>query len=454
MINIDNIKNTNWNNKNISIIGYGKSGIAAAKLCKTLNCNLFISDCSNKDITDLEVDYEVGGHSNKLFGSDLIITSPGVPSKDGIISECIEKEIPFVSEVEFASWFTSSPIIAITGSNGKTTTTSLLSQILLNANLDVLTGGNIGTPFSENVIIENSSKLSNCIHVLEVSSFQMEYVYNFSPTISCLLNISEDHMDRYDDMDEYLNAKLNIAKNLVEPAWLVYNADDSVLSTSLKNRHRTKLFSLSSNMQAYYQINNQKIYDNNNNMLIALDDIKLNGNHNLQNILAAATISNLLGVSDKIISQSVSNFHPLNHRIELVRDYNGIQFINDSKATNVDSVKVAIESFFNINLILGGQLKGNLDFTQLIPSMENRVNAIVCYGESGEYIYKQLKPYGFDIIVIEQFQAAIHSSIPSLNSKGCVLLSPGCASFDQFDSYKERGDEFKRIINEYNFETN
>ena len=283
----------------------------------------------------------------------------------------------------------------------------------------------------------------------------MEYVYNFSPNISCLLNISEDHMDRYNDLDEYLNAKLNIAKNLVAPAWLVYNADDSVLSTSLKNRHRTKLFSLSSNMQACYQVNNQYIYNNySNENLIPLDNIKLNGMHNLQNVLAAATISNLLDISDQIISQTISDFYPLPHRIEQVRVFNQLKFINDSKATNIDSVKVAIESFTNITLILGGQLKGELDFRQLVPLMEKRVKTIICYGDSAEYIYKQLNMYEFDLKLFKEFEVAVYNSIPNSNAKRCVLLSPGCASFDQFTNYEERGDTFNKIINEYNFETN
>ena len=447
MIDFKKINKVKWNNTKIAILGAGKSGYSASKLALSLGAKVLISDnkCTNL-IKTKNLEIENGGHTKKILDSDLIIKSPGIPDKIQIINESKKLNIPLVSEIEFSSWFTNSPILAITGSNGKTTTTSLLHQIVKSAGYNAMIGGNIGVPFAKNVLNEKQFKLQNVVHVLELSSFQLENIKLFKPLISMILNISPDHMDRYESQKDYLKAKLNIAKNLVPPAWLVFNADDSVLKTSLRDRHRTQFFSLSSNQQVKYQVENNKVFFNKNNkktILFRLDELSLMGNHNLENIIAAATAANLFGIKNDIIKNKIIDFQQLEHRMEIVKSPFPLEFINDSKATNIASTIAAIKSFKNITLILGGQDKGNTDFAEISKFLKNRVNQIISYGKSGQKICKQLEEF-VPITFIRDFSDAINKSIEISKQHSTILLSPGCSSFDQFSSYEKRGDCFKK----------
>ena len=452
MINIQKIHNNNWGSTRISIIGAGKSGIAAAQLGKHLGSEIFISD--NNDSPDIQKNVEsfsneTGGHSNKVLEAHLIVISPGVPDSIPIIQECREQNIPTVSEIEFASWFTTSPILALTGSNGKTTTVHLLHEMCVSDGRTSLLGGNVGIPFSENVLWELTSNINSPVHVLELSSFQLEHVQLFSPTVCGILNISPDHLDRYENFDVYVNKKLKLAEQTQHSGCVVYNADDPILAQSLADIPHSVQFSLNQNPDCHFKLNASKVYtgeDKNPNILFELKDTKLKGLHNLQNILAAATMAHTFDLSSSTIQDTIINFTPIHHRLEWIGNINNVDYFNDSKATNIAAARAAIESFDdNLILILGGQDKGSTDFLQLSPVMKNRVKTIVAYGEAGIKIKNQLETE-FKMNYHEKFDKAVLQAHEQSEPGDTILLSPACASFDQFSNYEERGDEFNLIF--------
>ncbi len=452
MIDFQNIQNNNWGSTRISIIGAGKSGIAAAKLGMHMGSEIFISD--NNDSSNIQKNVEnfnneTGGHSEKVLDAHLIVISPGVPDRIPIIQECQSQGIPIISEIEFASWFTSSPILALTGSNGKTTTIHLLHEMCVSDGNTSLMGGNVGIPFSENVLWELTSNINSPVHVLELSSFQLEHVQLFSPTVSGILNISPDHMDRYENFETYASKKLRLAEQTSKSGWVVYNADDSILSQSLADFSRSVQFSIAENPDCYFKLNASKVYTgeiDNPNILFQLEDTKLKGMHNLQNILAAATMAHSFDISRSAIQDTIMNFSPIHHRLEWIGNINNVDYFNDSKATNIAAARAAIESFDdNLILILGGQDKGSTDFLQLSPVMKNRVKSIVTYGEAGSEIKNQLEAE-FQMNYHEKFDDAVLQAYEQSEPGDIILLSPACASFDQFSNYEERGDEFNLIF--------
>ena len=452
MIDIQNIQNNNWEGTRISIIGAGKSGIAAAKLGKHLGSEIFISD--NNDSPGIQKNVEnfsneTGVHSEKVLDAHLIVISPGVPESIPIIQECCEQNIPIVSEIEFASWFTTSPLLALTGSNGKTTTVHLLHEMCVSDGQTSLLGGNVGIPFSENVLWELTSNINSPVHVLELSSFQLEHVQLFSPNVSGILNISPDHMERYANIDEYVSKKIKLAEQTQKSGWVVYNADDPILAQSLKNIPRSVLFSLTQNPECHFKLNASKVYTGETespNILFELEDTKLKGLHNLQNILAAATMAHSFDISRSAIQDTIMNFTPIHHRLEWIGNINNVDYFNDSKATNIAATRAAIESFDdNLILILGGQDKGSTDFLQLSPVMKNRVKLIIAYGEAGSKIKNQLETE-FQMNYLEKFNDAVMQAYEQSEPGDTILLSPACTSFDQFLNYEERGDEFNLII--------
>jgi UDP-N-acetylmuramoylalanine--D-glutamate ligase len=312
-------------------------------------------------------------------------------------------------------------------------------------------GGNIGIPFSQNVRAERELDQTNIVHILELSSFQLEHIELFSPHISCILNISPDHMNRYDSMNDYLDAKLNIAKNLVTPAWLVYNAADPALETSLRNRHRTQLFSRLTNQQVNYHVNGEKVYCGSiedPNILFYMNETDLKGHHNIENIIAAATMANLFGIDDSHIGDVIKKFNALEHRMEPIESPLPLNFINDSKATNIASTMAAINSFENITLILGGKDKGETDFSELLESMKNRVKYIICYGDAGKSINSHISSH-HDSHVIYNFTDAIMKAVEVSDDGATILLSPACASFDQFSNFEMRGNRFKELVENF-----
>ena len=457
-MNISEEKYINIKGKNIVIIGLGQSGSAAGKLASYLGANVLISESnSNSNIISLSkkieaygINTELGGHSEKIFNADLWIISPGIPQEASIIKEASKKNIEIVSEIEFASWFTSSQIIAITGSNGKTTTVNLLFEMCNTNELSPVLGGNIGIAFSGLVLNDLQNKISKRVYILEISSFQMDRIKHFKPSISIFLNISEDHLDRYANMDDYINAKLNMMQNQDQNDHIIFNLDDQILNNKFLNTLPEKYgFSIYKNDKTLLSLSSDstKIYDDAFNKLIDLKNIALPGKHNLSNILAAATAAKILGVPNSKISQTIFSFKGVAHRIEKVIKINGVTYYNDSKATNVEAVKVALDSFENtIHLILGGKDKGG-EFSILIPLIKDKVKEIIAYGDAANLIKTALGDAA-KLKIVFSLKDAVKSCHNHAQPGDIVLLSPGCASFDQFKNFEERGEFFKTIVNE------
>jgi len=457
---IDRISNSNtdWRNIKISILGAGKSGIAAAKLATYMGAKVFISEKNNslKTLSNIDnINFESGGHSDSILDADFVIKSPGVPNNIPIIKTINQTQIPIYSEIEFASWFTSYPILALTGSNGKSTTINLLHEMCLNDGKTSLLGGNIGIPFSENVLWELKTKTNNIVHVLELSSFQLEHINKIKVHVGCILNISSDHLDRYIDLKDYANQKMKLASHIYDNGKIIFNNDDPILLDSLKNIPYSTPFSIKNNEKCYYKLNSSKVYSgdaSNPNILFKLNETKLKGIHNIQNILAAATMAKAYGINQESIQNTIINFKPIPHRLEWIGKINEVNYFNDSKATNIAAAKAAIQSFKqNIILILGGKDKGDTDFSILKPIMKNRINEIVTYGDSGIKIKNALDK-DFNISFHNKFENAVYNAHIKSKDGDTVLLSPACASYDQFNNYEERGEVFIKLFKKLELE--
>ena len=446
-----NFNKKNISNKKITILGAGRSGIEAAKLAIFFGAKVFISDNKQeskelKKITK-DISHEFGGHTKRCRDCDLIIISPGIYSQNKNISDLIKNKHT-ISEIEFASWFTKSPIIGITGSNGKSTTVRILESIFKTKYENTLLGGNIGIPFSKNVLKENKEQIKNIIHILELSSFQLERLLTFKPKVACILNLSEDHLDRYLSEKEYYNAKKNIIKNLDQSSYFIYN--EKITSKLELNKIKGQKIPFGSR-KSKYSINNNLIILNNesHNQVIDCNKIKLKGKHNYENILACFQISTIFNVEDDQISKKILNFKPLCHRMEKVNIDSSITFINDSKGTNINATISAITSTKqNTILILGGFSKGKINYKNIFNKRFKNIRHIICYGKEGPNIFKQLHTI-FDCTYIKKFEKSVIKSIQLAKKNYRVLLSPACSSFDQFINFEERGEKFKSIINTY-----
>ena len=428
------------NNKKIGILGAAKSGVAAANLAYKLGASVFISDI--KKINQKKIDgikYEFGKHSNKILESDLIIKSPGINNKTEIIKKINNLSIPIISEIEFASWFTDGFIIALTGTNGKTTTVELINHILQDKGLKTFLGGNIGIPFSSNVLKELHATTQNKIfHILEVSSFQLENIKYFKPNISIILNIAPDHLDYHKNFNDYLGAKLKITINQDGHCHSIIN-ENNISKIHEKSQAKEVRFKVSKNSSFFIQ--GEKIE-------LDIKNSSLKGKHNYENILSAFIVSQLCGLDKKSIINSINKFKSLPHRLEKLVFKSGCIFYNDSKATNLHATCAAIDTLrSNIILILGGIDKNNTDFS-LLKNYKGKIKQIILYGQSRNFINKHIADY-FNIYSYNNFDKAIFKSIELVTDNSIVLLSPACSSFDQFTNYKERGNFFKKIISNY-----
>ena len=445
LISFSDIKGTIVKETLIGILGAGKSGVACSQLALAFGYKVILSEISKDKKINLDshdnLEIERGVHSKKLLSCNLIVISPGIPLTIKIVKEAIKRGISVIGEIEFASWFTKSDILAVTGSNGKSTTCMMLHQILLDGGYNSLLGGNIGVPFSNNLLAEMNSEDKNTVHVLELSSFQIESLKKFKSTISCILNISEDHLDRYKNMDLYIEAKLKII-NLSDS--VLFDDCDEILYERIKKTDKIKEINSDTSL---FKIVGSSIYNNKTKQnMFSLKDTNFIGHHNLLNALGACTIASLYGVDDESIIKTMKNIHPLNHRLELIADVNSIKFYNDSKSTNIKSTLKALESFDgNVILILGGINKGS-DFSNLGQGL-GIVKNIYSYGQSGEEIKDSLKSIKH-VNYISNFSDCIKEVIKNVGCNDNILLSPGCASFDQFNNFEERGDLFKKIIRE------
>jgi UDP-N-acetylmuramoyl-L-alanine--D-glutamate ligase len=439
------------------ILGGGESGTGAAILGKQKGWEVFLSDKSPlKDIYKEElmaagIRWEEGQHTeSEILSADCIIKSPGIPHKVPIIQHAKEKGIEIISEIEFASRYTDAKIIAITGSNGKTTTTSLLYHLLQQAGLSVGVGGNIGHSFARMVAEEPKE-----YYVLEISSFQLDDITSFRPHIALLLNITPDHLDRYNyEFQNYIDAKFRITAFQEASDYLLYDADDPVLQEELTKRKDIKAqllpFSLEKeNTQGVYCLDEKNIHINFNQNLLEMStkDLTIKGKHNLKNAMGATMVAKMLNIRNENIRNSLMTFQGVPHRLEFVREVEGVRYINDSKATNVNSVYYALDSMEdNLVWIVGGQDKGN-DYNPLIPYVSKKVKAIVCLGLDNQKIIQTFQSIIPTIIETHSMEDAVQVGRGLAQEGDTVLLSPACASFDLFQSYEDRGNQFKHYVN-------
>ena len=449
-----NISNKNLLNKKITIIGLKKSGYAATILGHELGANIFVSEIDNdleiitnkNNLIKKGIDVETGNHSKLVYDADFWVISPGVPNDIEIIKQAKALNIPIIGEIEFASRFTSTPIIAVTGSNGKSTTVNILYSMLKTDKLQPILAGNIGIPFSEKVFEELKNPDLGNIYILEISSFQLEFIEQFRAMICVYLNISPDHLDRHENMDKYLKIKLKMIKNHKEDDTVVYNIDDPVLDIAFNDYLLEKIPFSISNQTPFFGVNETKIYNENNEPYVFIDDIILKGKHNLSNLLASATVAKLMNVDDKIIINTMKNFSGIDHRLQIIKEINEVTYVNDSKATNIHSVIVAINSFETpIILLLGGKNK-NSDFRLLLPHTKRHVKHIVSYGEAGGEIAAAIGD-AVRLNCVSSLSEAVASAHNLASPGDIVLMSPGCASFDQFNNFEERGEKFISLVN-------
>ena len=438
----------------IVILGGGESGVGAAFLAKKKGFDVFLSDRGNikeyykKQLQEVGVEFEEGSHDEEqILSADWVIKSPGIPKNADLIQKIKQKNIRLSSEIEFAAEFTDAKIIAITGSNGKTTTTSLISHILKNSGLNVGLGGNIGESFAMQVATENFD-----YYVLEISSFQLDDIQNFRPYISLLLNLSPDHLDQYNyNYKEYVLAKFNIAKNLQNNDFFIYNKDDE-MSKNLLNKvdiHSKKIsFSLNEKLEEGGFATNDNIFVKLEGIIFSMPISKmaLVGKHNVANCLVASIVAKLLNISNDNLEKSLKTFQAVEHRLEKFAEIDGVNYINDSKATNVNATYFALESMETpVIWIVGGVDKGN-DYSEVEELVKEKVKAIICLGLNNEKIIKFFQGKKEMIFDTSNMEDCVKIAKNIAQEGDSVLLSPCCASFDLFDNYEDRGKKFKAEV--------
>lgn len=438
----------------IVILGAGESGVGTAILAQKKNYEVFVSDFGKIKDTYKEVlinngiDWEEGGHSEaRILSADVVVKSPGIPDTAGIIQKLLKNSIRVISEIEFASEFTDANIVAITGSNGKTTTASLTYHILNNGELDVALGGNIGKSFAGLVAEKDYQN-----YVLELSSFQLDGIEKFHPHIAMLTNISPDHLDRYENsLEKYIDSKFRIVMNQNEEDYFIYDGDDVQINKWLsKNPLKSKLlpFSIQKEVtQGAYKSENEIIITiDNNQFKMPISKIGIQGEHNVKNAMAAATVAKLLKIRKQTIRESLEGFQGVEHRLEQVTKIHNVAYINDSKATNVNASYYALDSVKSPTIwIVGGVDKGN-DYSELLPLVNEKVKAIICLGVDNRKI---IETFGNVIDMMFETMSmteAVELAYRIAEERDTVLFSPACASFDLFENYEDRGRQFKEAV--------
>jgi len=441
-------------NKRVLVVGLGKSGVASALFLKSQRAQVTVSDSKNKDqlskeipvLLDHGIAVETGAHGERTFrGQDLIVVSPGVPVDAPPLVQARSLGEPVIGEIELAAQFLPKNIVAITGSNGKTTTTTLTGEILKASGLPTLVGGNIGTPAVSLIELSNAETAI----VLEVSSFQLETIQAFRPKVSVVLNVTPDHLDRHRTFEAYANAKARIFENQRPGDFTVLNADDETcVSFAKRTRAQVSWFSRKSEVSHGACIAESAIIFrdlNSQHEVLPLSEIPLKGNHNVENVLAAVCAGLLMGCDIAKVREAVRNFQAVEHRLEYVASIRGVEYYNDSKATNVDATIKALESFpGNIHLILGGKDKGS-DYTVLNDLLRQRVKRVYTIGAAAEKIESHIKG-ATEILYTGTLDAAVRKAHDTAQPGDVVLLAPACASFDQFQNYEHRGRTFKETV--------
>ena len=438
----------------IVVLGGGESGVGAAVLAKKKGFDTFLSDMSTlksehkKTLQEYGIPFEEGGHTrDMILSANEIIKSPGIPETAPMVAQAIALGIPIISEIEFAGRYDKAKKICITGSNGKTTTTSLIYYMLKNAGLNVGLGGNIGRSYAFQVATENFD-----IYVLELSSFQLDNMYDFKADIAILLNITPDHLDRYGyDLQNYVNAKFRITNNMAADDCFIFCSDDEITIKNL-NQIVIKAQMLAISQQnvvengAYALEGRMHINYGGEPYEIAVSDLSLKGMHNVYNSMAAALTGKLMNITNENIRKALCSFAPVEHRMEKVLSVKGVLYVNDSKATNVNSTWYALECMTTpVVLILGGKDKGN-DYSPLFDLVRQRVRAIVCLGVDNKKIHDSFGDKVDTIVDTQSAEDAVKQASLLAKEGDTVLLSPCCASFDLFTSYEDRGRKFKEAV--------
>ena len=439
--------------KRLVVLGGGESGVGTALLGKQKGYDVFVSDKGvikekyKKVLIDNAIDWEELKHTEvKILTADLVMKSPGIPDKVALVQELLGKGISVISEIEFAAKFTNATLVGITGSNGKTTT-SLLTHHLLRDELNVGIAGNIGDSFAEQVA---EGKYDN--YVLELSSFQLDGIEDFKPHIAVITNLSEDHLDRYDyKYENYIASKFRITKNQTAEDYLIYDADDVEIEKYLNN-HKVNAtlipFSLHKKLKQGVCLDNKdiKLTIKEETLTMPVKDLALEGKHNVKNAMASAAVANLLKIRKATIRESLSNFQGVEHRLEHVLKIQNVQYINDSKATNVNAVFYALDSMQSPTVwIVGGVDKGN-DYTDLLSLVNEKVKAIICLGPDNSKIKNVFQNTVETLVETESMSEAVQMAYRLAEKGDNVLLSPACASFDLFENYEDRGRQFKAAI--------
>ena len=440
--------------RRLVILGGGESGVGTAILGQQKGYDVFVSDFGKiKDnykevLANNGIDWEEETHSeNMILNADVVMKSPGIADKSPIVKKLLDKKIPVISEIEFAAPFTKAKTIGITGSNGKTTTTMLTYHILKSAGLNVGLAGNIGKSFAWQVAQEQFD-----YYVLELSSFQLDGVFKYKPDIAILTNISPDHLDRYDyKYENYIASKFRITMNQTEKDYLIYDADDEAISEWLKN-NTTKAqlipFSVNRKLEKGAFLNNNKMEVNINEeeFIMETEYIALEGKHNMKNAMAATSVAKLLHIRKETIRESLSNFQGVEHRLEKVLKIQNVQYINDSKATNVNAAFFALDCM-NVPTvwIVGGVDKGN-DYSELMALVHEKVKAIICLGVDNKKIIDAFGNVVDVMIEVDSMNDAVKMAQRIAEKGDAVLLSPACASFDLFQNYEDRGRQFKEAV--------
>lgn len=441
--------------KKLVVLGGGESGVGAAILAKDKGMEVFVSDMGKiapkyVDMLNQEgIEWEDGQHTeSKILDADEVVKSPGIPPTTPLMQKIASKNIPVISEIELAGRYTNAKMVCITGSNGKTTTTMLTYHILKNAGVNVGLAGNVGKSLALQVARE-----SHDVYVVELSSFQLENMYDFKAHIAVMMNITPDHLDRYDyKMQNYVNAKFRILQNLTPQDAFIFWQNDSIIEAQLRQIEiQARLFPFAEvreeETQAYIDAENNLIINTPSTSInMPRADLALSGLHNLYNSMAAGLSACLLDVKKEDIRRALSNFEGVEHRLEYVATINGVRYINDSKATNVNSCWYALESVpKNTILILGGKDKGN-DYTEIEPLVKDKVKAIVCMGKDNTKLLDFFNGKVEQISDTHSIEEAVKECARLAQEGDTVLLSPCCASFDLFKSYEDRGEQFKAIV--------
>ena len=440
-------------NKHIVILGAGESGVGAAILAKKQEWNVFVSDAGKikadykTELDNNQIEWEENTHStDRIFQAELIVKSPGIPETTDLMRALRNKEIKIISEIEFAGYYTRGKSICVTGSNGKTTTTMLTHHILKKAGWDVGLAGNVGKSFAKQV-----AEGDHDWYVLELSSFQLDDMFDFKADIGILTNITPDHLDRYENqMQKYVDSKFRILNNQNHEDWFIYNYDDPIIREELSKRKLSMNlapFSLKEEIKVgAYAVNNQLIINIKDQLTMSIHELALKGKHNTQNSLAAGIAARIVEIRKSVVRESLEDFENVEHRLEFVAKVNGIEFINDSKATNINSTWYALETMENpVVWVMGGVDKGN-DYSELSNLVKDKVKAIICLGIDNQKIIKAFGHLVETIVEAGSATEAVAYAYRLAKKNETVLLSPACASFDLFENYEDRGNQFKQAV--------